>query len=132
VKEKARVVTFGRHPGQETSMEQMIKMRVLNRYRGSESDQFPGGDGGVPEGAVIVVTQERARQLIANGNAAPIVGGGEKKPAGPQENSLGNGPGATVGVAAPSASSQAAPASPAKTAKKPAAAKKATAGKSSR
>lgn len=113
-------------------MEQLIKMRVLNRYRGSESDQFPGGDGGVPEGAVITVTQERARELIANGNAAPIVGGNEKKPASPSENQSGNVLAATDGVAARSSSSQAAQASPVKTAKKPAAAKRAKAGKSSR
>jgi len=112
--------------------EQLIKMRVLFRYRGSESDQFPGGDGGVPEGAIITVTQERARQLIANGNAAPIVGGAEKKPAGPSENQSGNGPAATAGAAALPSSSQAAPASPEKTAKKPAAAKRAKAGRSSR
>jgi len=113
-------------------MEQLIKMRVLNRYRGAEGDQFPGGDGGVPEGAVITVTQERSRQLIANGNAAPIVGGSEKKPAGPSENQAGNGEDATDGSAAPSASLQAGQASTAPTAKKPAAAKRAKAGKSSR
>ncbi len=113
-------------------MDQLIKMRVLNRYRGAESAQFPQGDGGVPEGAVITVTQERARQLIAIGNAAPIVGGGEKKPAGPSENQAGNVPAATAGEAAQSSSSQAAPASAKKTAKKPVAAKRAKAGKSSR
>jgi hypothetical protein len=112
--------------------EQLIKMRVLNRYRGAESEQFPAGDGGVPEGAVITVSQERARQLIANGNAAPIVGGAGKKPAGPQENQAGNGPDATDGSAAPSASLQAGQASTAPTATKPPAARKAKGGRSSR
>ena len=113
-------------------MEQLIKMRVLNRYRGAESSQFPQGDGGVPEGAIITVTQERARALIANGNAAPIFGGAEKKPVGPSETGLGNAPAATDGGAVPLSSSQAAQALPVKTAKKPAAAKRAKAGKSSR
>jgi hypothetical protein len=130
VKERARLITFGRaHSLKENEMDQ-VKMRVLNRYRGAEGDQFEGG--AVPEGAIITVTAERSRQLIANGNAAPITGGAEKKPAGPSENQAGNGPDATDGEAAPSASSQAAPASPKPTAPKPAAAKRGKAGRSSR
>jgi hypothetical protein len=58
----------------------LILMRVVNRYNGEE--------GKCVEGEVIRVRPERARQLIANGNAAPIVrqvGPGETKPAGPFE-----------------------------------------------
>lgn len=89
-----------------------IKMRVLNRYRGEECEQFKGG--AVPEGAVIHVRPERARVLIALGNAAPIVGPSETKPADVAKNTQGG----TGGPAVPPASSPAVPASTRKTAKR--------------
>ena len=59
---------------------ELVKMRVLNHYIGEEGSRW--------EGDKIFVKPERARQLIANGNAAPIVrqtGPTETKPVEPLE-----------------------------------------------
>lgn len=85
--------------------QQLVKMRVLNRYIGEE--------GARNEGDKVFVTPERARQLIANGNAAPIVrnvGPTETKPVGPLEKKQ---PGGTDGPAEPASSLPAVQVSPA-------------------
>lgn len=107
-------------------MEQ-IKLRVLNRYRGTESDRF--GGGAVPEGAVILVDAQRARELISKGLAAPIAGPAETKPAGPVEK---KGTSGTGGSAEPRQSSPAARALRAPTARKSPAGSASSAGDASR
>lgn len=102
-----------------------IKMRVLNRYRGAESSQFD--DGAVPAGAIINVSPERSRQLIANGNAVPLAGPSETKDGvSPEKKELGG----TAGSAVPPSSSPVDQASPKLTARQQRAANKKTAGKS--
>lgn len=103
--------------------DQLIKMRVTNRYRGVE-----GGMVAVEEGTIVHVSAKRAQELIAANNAVPITGPSqtaEQKAAAGKE-------GATAGVAARSSSSPAVPASRKPIATKQPAAKKKTGGRSSR
>jgi hypothetical protein len=99
----------GQAPGfflQGSMQQELVKMRVLAYYRGAEEKSF--GGRGVPEGAKILVTPQRARELIAMNFAAPILGPAETKPTGPAEKKAHSG---TDGSAAPLSSSPAAQAS---------------------
>jgi hypothetical protein len=114
-------------------MDERIKIRVVNPYKGTESQLFGGKR--VPMGAEFIVDGRRAREIIAAGNGVPVLGPTETKAPAPgsiaaEGHAAKKDTGATDGKVGQPSSSDQVQASPAKTAKKRSVAPRDKAGKS--
>lgn len=90
-------------------MDERVKLRVTNAYRGAESSLFGGGR--VPVGKVLLLPVARAREIVAAGNGVFVVGPDELKDAQPgtvagEAASRKKGISATDGRATPPSSSR--------------------------